>query len=125
METHPFRAAVEARDLDAMVAQLSEDVEFHSPVSFRPFVGRETAGRVLEAVLDTFEDFRYVDELEGDGTHALIFRARIGERQVHGLDHLELDGDGRIVVFTVMVRPLSALAALAEAMGPKVADVAH
>jgi hypothetical protein len=125
MDTHPFRAAVEARDLDAMVAQLSEDVEFHSPVSFRPFVGRETAARVLEAVLGTFEDFRYVDELEGDGTHALIFRARIGERQVHGLDHLELDGDGQIAVFTVMVRPLSAVAALAEAMGPKVADVAH
>ena len=125
MEMHPFRSAVEARDLDAMVEQLAEDVEFHSPVSFRPFVGRDAAARVLGAVLETFEDFRYVDELEGDGTHALIFRARIGERQVHGLDHLELDGDGRIAVFTVMVRPLSAVAALAEAMGPKVADVAH
>jgi hypothetical protein len=125
MDTHPFRAAVEAGDLDAMVAQLSEDVEFHSPVSFRPFVGREAVERVLAAVLDTFEDFRYVDELEGDGTHALIFRTRVGDRQVHGLDHLELDGDGRIAVFTVMVRPLSAVAALAEAMGPKVADVAH
>ncbi|HEV8153720.1 MAG TPA: nuclear transport factor 2 family protein, partial [Solirubrobacteraceae bacterium] len=97
----------------------------HSPVSFRPFVGRDAAAHVLGAVLETFEDFHYVDELEGDGTHALIFRARIGERQVHGLDHLELDGDGRIAVFTVMVRPLSAVAALAEAMGPKVADVAH
>ncbi len=125
MQTHAFRTAVEARDLDAMVDQLSEDVEFHSPVSFRPFVGREAVSRVLEAVLDTFEDFRYVDELEGDGTHALSFRARVGDRQVHGLDHLELDGDGRIAVFTVMVRPLSAVAALAEAMGPKVADVAH
>ena len=45
METHPFRAAVEARDLDGMVEQLAEDVEFHSPVSFRPFVGRGAAGR--------------------------------------------------------------------------------
>jgi hypothetical protein len=125
METHPFRLAVEARDLDAMVATLADDVEFHSPVSFRPFVGREAASQVLAAVVDTFEDFRYVDELEGDGTHGLIFRARVGERQVHGLDHLELDGDGLIAVFTVMVRPLSAVAALAEAMGPKVADVAH
>ena len=67
MDTHPFRAAVEARDLDAMVAQLSEDVEFHSPVP--PPVRRAgDAARVLEAVLGTFEDFRYVDELEGDGT---------------------------------------------------------
>ena len=126
METHPFRAAVEARDLDAMVAQLARRTSTSTrPCRFVRSSGGEAAARVLEAVVDTFEDFRYVDELEGDGTHALIFRARIGERQVHGLDHLELDGDGRIAVFTVMVRPLSAVAALAEAMGPKVADVAH
>jgi hypothetical protein len=111
MQLHAFRAAVEARDLAAMADALADDVAFHSPVAFRPFEGRAV------------EDFRYVDELAGDGTHALIFRARIGERQVHGLDHFELDGDGRIAVFTVMVRPLSGAIALAEAMGPKVAGL--
>jgi hypothetical protein len=92
-------------------------------VAFRPFEGRVVVEQVLGHVMETFEDFRYVDELAGDGTHALIFRARIGERQIHGLDHFELDGDGRIAVFTVMVRPLSGVIALAEAMGPKVADL--
>ena len=46
---------------------LADDVEFHSPVLFRPFVGREAAARSWRAVIETFEDFRYVDELEGDG----------------------------------------------------------
>jgi SnoaL-like domain len=123
MDVHSFRTAVEARDLEAMTDALSDDVAFHSPIVFRPFEGRELVSQVLGHVMDTFEDFRYVDELSGDGTHALIFRARVGERQVHGLDHFELDGDGRIAVFTVMVRPLSAAVALAEAMGPKVAGL--
>ena len=123
MDVHAFRTAVEARDLEAMTDTLSDDVAFHSPIAFRPFEGRAVVAQVLAHVVDTFEDFRYVDELGGDGTHALIFRARVGERQVHWLDHFELDGDGRIAVFTVMVRPMSAAVALAEAMGPKVAGL--
>lgn len=122
--THPVRAAIEARDIDALAALLADDVEFHSPVAFHPFVGRETVAEVLANVLEVFSDFHYVDELAGDGTHALIFAARVGERSVQGLDHLVLDEDGKVTTFTVMVRPLSGLVALAEAMGPRVAHLA-
>ncbi|HSD79622.1 MAG TPA: nuclear transport factor 2 family protein [Solirubrobacteraceae bacterium] len=118
--SHPFRAAVEARDADAMAALLAEDALLHSPVAFRPFAGRAAIRELFGVLLETFDDFRYVDELEGDGTHALIFRARVGDRQVEGLDHLRLGPDGRITDFTVMVRPLSAAIALAEAVGPRV-----
>jgi hypothetical protein len=65
-----------------------------------------------------FEDFRYVRELDGgEGRdHALVFEARIGDVRVEGCDFLHLDEDGLIDEFTVMVRPLSAAQALAEAM---------
>ena len=49
----------------------------HSPVTFHPFVGRDTVSGLLAIVAETFEDFRYTDELLSDGTHALIFRASI------------------------------------------------
>jgi hypothetical protein len=65
-----------------------------------------------------FEDFRYTDELAGDGVHALIFEARVGDRQVQGMDLIRADADGRIGEFTVMIRPASGLIALAERMGP-------
>jgi hypothetical protein len=118
---HPFRAAVEARDVDAALATLADDVVFHSPAVFHPYEGRETVGALLRLVLETFEDFRYTDELANpDGTHALIFRARVGEREVEGLDLLRGAADGRIADFTVMIRPLSGLVALAQALGPKV-----
>jgi SnoaL-like domain len=116
-----FRAAVEARDPDAMIAALAPGVIFHSPVAHKPFEGRETVGKVLTAVLETFEDFHYTDELDaGDGTHALIFRARVGDKELQGLDLVRLDDDGLIHELTVMVRPASGLMALGQAMAPKV-----
>ncbi len=118
---HPFRSAVEARDLDAMLATLSDDVVFWSPLAFEPFRGKATVGRLLEVLMsEIFEDFRYTDELVGeDGTHALIFRTRVGDRQVQGLDLLRHDDSGAIVDFTVMVRPATALQALGAAVGAR------
>jgi hypothetical protein len=122
--THPVRAAIEARDLDALAAQFRDDIVFNSPVAFHPFVGRETVIEVLANVLEVFSDFTYVDELSGDGTHGLVFTAKVGDRGVEGLDHLRLDDDGLVREFTVMVRPLSGLIALAEAMAPRVGHLA-
>jgi hypothetical protein len=117
---HPFRAAVEARDQDAMVACLATDVRLYSPVAFKPFAGRESVSELFWNLFQVFEDFRYVDELEGEGSHALIFRASVNGKELEGLDHLVFGDDGLVTEFTVMIRPLSALMALGEAMSPRV-----
>jgi len=122
--THPFRAAVEARDLTSLSALLSPDVVFLSPVAYQPFRGRQDVTEVLGHVMKVFGDFTYVDELEGAGSHALVFAATVGGREVQGLDHLRFDEDGLVREFTVMIRPLSGAIALAEAMGPRVAHLA-
>src|SRR3954471_14485811 len=118
-----FRDAALAGDHSAMVETLAPEVVFNSPVAFRPFEGRDSVGQVLGAVMETFEDFRYTDELDGATAHALVFEARVGDKQVQGIDLLRFDSAGRIQDFTVLVRPLSATIALAEAMGPKVAHL--
>ena len=115
-----FRAAVERSDLEAISSLLAEDVVFHSPVTFHPFVGREDVTRVLELVSQTFENFRYTDELTVDGAEALVFRAGVGDRELEGIDLLRFDEDGLINDFTVFVRPLSGLVPFAQAMGEKV-----
>ena len=115
-----FREAVEAQDLDAAVALLHDDVEFHSPFAHRPFAGKDAAETVLRNVFEVFEDFRYTDELDGDEASGLVFVARVGDKRVHGLDLIRTADDGRIAQFTVMVRPASALMALGEAMAPRV-----
>ena len=114
--TSAFRAAVEARDLDAMRDALHPDVVFRSPAVHKPYEGRDAVMHLLGAVLRVFEDFRYLDELHGNGTHALIFSARVGDRELHGLDYLRTDEDGLVAELWVMVRPLSGLGALAQAM---------
>ncbi|MGO4445060.1 nuclear transport factor 2 family protein [Mycobacterium sp. 2YAF39] len=115
---HPFRSAIEAKDLDAAVALLREDVVFRSPVVFTPYEGREALRQILAAVMEVFEDFRYVREIGADGArdHALVFEARVGDKQVQGCDFIHLDDDGAIEEFTVMVRPMQAMLALADAM---------
>jgi hypothetical protein len=112
-----FRAAVENQDHEGMVAALAPDVVFHSPITFKPFEGREAVSTLFGVLLSTFEDFRYTDELDADGVKALVFEARVGDRQVQGLDLLRFDDQGLIAHFTVMVRPLSGAMALAEAVG--------
>ena len=119
--SHPFRDAVEARDLRAMEAVLDPDVVFRSPAVFKPYEGRETVLRLLGHVLEVLEDFRYTDELTGDRLHGLVFEARTGDRSLQGWDLLELDSDGRVRVLTVMIRPLTALIAVAERMGERLA----
>ncbi len=120
---HPFRTVIEARDIDAALALLSEDVVFHSPVVFAPYQGRQAVAPILHAVSRVFEDFRYVREIgsPGGADHVLVFRARVGDRELEGSDFLHVGTDGLIDELTVMVRPLSAALALAEAMKAQLA----
>ncbi|MEU4240586.1 nuclear transport factor 2 family protein [Actinoplanes sp. NPDC026619] len=118
-----FRAAVEAGDIEAAIELLADDVVFHSPVAFKPYHGKETVGMILRTVITVFEDFRYVREIGAAGgpDHALVFAARIGEAQLTGCDFLHIGADGLIDDFTVMVRPLRGVQALAEAMAARLA----
>ncbi|WGX94956.1 nuclear transport factor 2 family protein [Nocardioides sp. L-11A] len=114
-----FRAAVEARDVAAMRACLAEDVVFRSPVAHQPYAGKAITSAILAHVIEVFEDFRYVRELQDADGHALVFEATVDGLQLSGCDFLVLDADGLITDFTVMVRPLRAAQALAEQMGAR------
>lgn len=114
-----FRAAVETRDVVAMKACLAPDVVFRSPVAHKPYPGKAITGAILANVVEVFEDFRYVRELGDAEGHALVFEAKVDGLEITGCDFLVLDEDGLITDFMVMVRPLRAAQALAEAMGAR------
>jgi limonene-1,2-epoxide hydrolase len=120
---HPFGTALEARDVDAAVALVSDDVVFRSPVVFKPYHGRDAVAAILHAVTRVLEDFRYTSEIGADDAsdHALVFKARVGEREIEGCDFLHLDEDGAIDELVVMVRPLTGAHALADAMKAQLA----
>jgi hypothetical protein len=119
---HPFRSALEAGEIDDALALISPDVVFNSPVAFSPYHGRETVGVVLRAVARVLQDFHFEREIGAEGARdqALMFRAQVGDRELHGCDFLRIGEDGLIDEFTVMIRPLSAALAFAEAMKAEV-----
>jgi len=117
-----FREAVESGDADALDASLAEDVVFKSPVVFKPYHGREAVGGLLRAVATVFRELRYLDELHRDGRTALVFTARVGDRDLEGIDLLETNADGLVQRLTVFVRPLSAAQALAAAVQAALAE---
>jgi hypothetical protein len=116
---HPFRIAAEAKDLDLLAEALREDVELHSPILFRGFEGREIVSQVLTHVAATLEDLTYTDELVKGNTVCLRFKAKVGDRELEGIDFLELDEDGRVIELTVFMRPFSALTAFNEQMSAR------
>jgi len=113
-----FRAAVEAGDLDAALAQFADDVVFNSPVVFRQYHGKEALRPVLMAVFHLFQNFRYTAEYSGPDGHVLAFSAEVGGRDLQGVDILRggADPESPLTEFTVLTRPYSATTALKEQM---------
>jgi hypothetical protein len=113
---HAFGEAVLADDHEAALATLADDVVFRSPAVYKPYAGKETVAVLLRTVATVFEDFRYVNEWRDGATTVLFFEANVGDRALQGVDILEENEDGLVQTFTVMIRPLSGLQAVAAAM---------
>jgi hypothetical protein len=114
--SHPFGVAIEAGDEDAAAATLADDVEFRSPAVYKPYRGKEQVEGILRLVATVLENFRYTNEWRDGATTILFFEANVGERELQGIDILEENEAGQVERFTVMIRPLSGLQALAGAM---------
>ena len=93
---------------------------FRSPAVYRPYHGRETVVALLAVVEQVFENFRYTNEWRDGSTTILFFEANVGDRDIQGIDILEEGPDGLVQSFTVMIRPLSGLQAVAAAVAARV-----
>jgi hypothetical protein len=116
MQSNRFRAAAETKDFSTFEEIFAEDVVFRSPAVFKAYAGRGAVAMLLTTVAEVFEDFRYTDQVETDDTAMLAFSARVGDRELDGIDLLRFDAEGRVCEMAVYVRPLSGLNALAGAM---------
>jgi 2,4-dienoyl-CoA reductase (NADPH2) len=96
---------------------------FRSPMAHTPYPGARTVGLILSTVLKVFEDFKYHREMvSADGLSVVLeFSAKVNGKELKGVDLIAFDQDGKIVDFEVMVRPMSALQALGDEMGQRLA----
>lgn len=118
-----WHAMLAARDLNALPELLAPDAVFRSPMAHTPYPGAPVVSMILNTVIKVFEDFAYHRELaSADGLNVVLeFSARVGEKQLKGIDMIRFNEQGQIVEFEVMVRPLSGLQALGEEMGRRLA----
>lgn len=114
---------IEAADLSRLPELLHPHAVFRSPMAFKPYESAAAVSLILNTVVKVFEDFAYHRELaSADGSSVVLeFSARVGDRELKGIDMIRFDEAGLITDFEVMVRPMSGLQALGEEMGRRLA----
>lgn len=113
-----LRLAMEARNVGAVVDAFAPDAVFHSPFTEKlTFKGRGQMTALVSVILDVFKDFRYTEEVIGANGGFLIARAKVDGIDIEMVDHIQMGADGKILDFTVFMRPLPAAAAALRLIG--------
>lgn len=121
-EPHPFRVAVEQRDIEGMMSWLSDDAELHPPITTGYyFKGHEDMRAIYELVFQKFEHLTYREEF-GDGEKRFVlFNATIGAQQLEEAQLWTLNPDGKIREIRVFVRPLPGMIQMMLELAPQLA----
>ncbi|WP_205470872.1 nuclear transport factor 2 family protein [Nocardioides sp. SYSU D00038] len=107
---------------DLLADLLAHDVVFRSPAVHTPQEGRALTTAYLSAALVVLgPTLRYRREWWDDTSAVLEFEAELDGFTVHGVDMLTWNDAGRLVDFTVMVRPFTGLTRLMELMAAQLA----
>jgi hypothetical protein len=114
---------VRENDTQALAEALADDVLFHSPAIWKPKEGKATAMLYFSSAARFLEDFHYHRQFVGDNAVVLEFSARVGQLSLKGVDIIQLNAEGQIADFEVMVRPANGLQALAAAMAQQLVSV--
>lgn len=108
------------RDHEILDGILADDVVFHSPVVWTPQEGNKITKFYLMAavkVLDTeTSEFSYVNEIMTENQCILEFVSTIDGISINGVDMIEMNEEGKIISFKVMIRPLKAIHKVHEKM---------
>jgi SnoaL-like domain len=104
-------------DLSGVAALCAPEAVFRSPVAHTPYRGAGLVAAFLQQAVQAFSDFRYHRTFtSGERDVVLEFSAKVGDKELKGIDMIHFDEAGRIVDFEVMVRPASGLQALGVEM---------
>jgi 2,4-dienoyl-CoA reductase (NADPH2) len=110
-------------NLAELPAILHPKAVFRSPMAHTPYPGAQAVQLILGTVVKVFEDFSYHRQFaDADGLGVVLeFSAKVNGKELKGIDMIRFDDEGKIVDFEVMVRPMSALQALGDEMGKRLA----
>jgi hypothetical protein len=112
-----WHAIAEARDAAGLAELLADGCVFRSPAVHTPQEGKElTTAYLSAAVVVLGPTLVYQRQWYGETNAVLEFEAELDGLAVHGIDMMEWNAEGKLVEFTVMVRPFKGLNKLIELM---------
>ena len=115
---------IHQHDLSQLPSIVHPDAVFHSPIAVLPYTTREPLVLAVNTLTTVLEDFSYqhTDQTADGNDIALEFTARVGDNALKGTHLIHFGDDGLIRDFEVMIRPLSALHAVATAMAAQLGN---
>ncbi len=109
---------IQSGDMKILDDILDEQVVFYSPVLHTPQKGNKLTKMYLGAAYYVFKDnsFVYKKEVIQNQQAVLEFETTIDGTVINGVDIIEINEDGNIIEFKVMIRPLQGLQKLQQKM---------
>ena len=118
-----WHKSIKDRVVDTSI--MIDEVEFNSPLVYKPIIGVKMVTKYLTAANDVINNshFRYTSEFEDENRACLVFETKIDEIEVTGIDLIEWNDDGKMVKLSVFIRPLSAITKVGERMSKKLSEM--
>ena len=111
-----WHRVLKEKDFKLLASILADNVEFHSPTLWQAKQGKAVTAFILKTVIGIFQDFRYHREFISENSVALEFSAKVGDKQVKGVDLIRWNEQGEIENFEVMMRPINGVQMMLELM---------
>src|SRR4051794_30005632 len=115
-----FTTAFTQRDFGPAAATLADDVAFRSPVLARPWRTRAVLEQLGPGMVGVFDDAAFSPLVVAGDRAVLSWTGRVGELEAEGVLLLDVGAEGTVTDMAILVRPLSALQAVAQAMAAAV-----
>jgi hypothetical protein len=107
-----FTAAMQRKDLEAMLSHMVEDIVLNTPLVAEPVKGKPAIRQVVGALLGVVDAFDFREIMQGPEHVSSFFKVAVGEVELDGMDYWRLNEAGMITEMTVLWRPLPAAVAV-------------
>jgi limonene-1,2-epoxide hydrolase len=104
-----FTAAMQDKNLEAMLTHMAEDIVLNTPLAAEPVKGKAAVRQVVGALLGVVDSFDFREIMQGPQHISSFFELRVGKLRLDGMDLWRVNEAGLIQEMTVLWRPLPAI----------------
>jgi len=116
-----WHECVARRDTAGIGELVADDISMGAPPYWNKLEGKPLVVYLLGVIVHSIEGFTYHRQWRDGRELALEFRGHYGKHELQGIDLITLADDGRVANLDVMIRPIDALLALRDHVGPEMA----